>query len=136
MSSFRSPRCYLVYATAPEGTTLKAANAAFNAYCRDRSRGLVLFHDHFRELPGGGVAVFFLDAASQLAALASAPDLPGWTLRVHALIHSGTPSAFDEQIALTVESFAGRDWEVLQRMDRPSWTKNAREPIANTPSPG
>jgi len=121
MSSFRSPRCYLVYACAPQGTKLKAANAAFNAYCQDRRRGLVLFHDHFRELPGGGVGVFFVDAPEQLRSLEVSLDLPGWSVRVHALIHSGTPSAFDEQIALTVDRFAGADWEVLQRIDRPTW---------------
>ena len=121
MSSFRSPRCYLVYARAPEGSKLPEANAAFNAYCQDRRRGLALFHDHFRELPGGGVGVFFLDAAEQLQALEASADLPAWTLSVHALIHAGSPSAFDEQIALTVNRFAGRDWEELQRIERPEW---------------
>ena len=55
-ADYRSPRCVLAFATAPEGTTLKQANAAFNTFCAQPGRGLCLFHDHVRELPGGGVA--------------------------------------------------------------------------------
>jgi len=128
MSGFRSPRCYLVYALAPAGSSLQEANALFNAYCQVQERGLVLFHDHVRELPGGGVAVFYLDRPQQLEALEEAADLPGWELKVHALIHSGSPSAFDEQIALTVHQFAGRDWEQLQREDRPCWVPRTSSP--------
>lgn len=117
----RSPRCALVYAVAPTGSTLKDANAAFNAYCAARDRGLCLFHDHVRELPGGGVAVFFVDDADQLAALQHAEELPGWTVRVHNLIHARSPSGFDEQIAYTVHHYGRGDWEALQRIDRPTY---------------
>ena len=112
----RSPRCTLVYAVASEGTTLKQANAAFNAYCARSGRGLCLFHDHVRELPGGGVAVFYVEAPEQLAELQAAGDLPGWTLRVHNLIHARSPSGFDEQIAYTVHHYGRSDWEELQRV--------------------
>lgn len=118
---FRSPRCYLVYATAPTPTTLARANAAFNAYCAAPGRGLALFHDHVRELPGGGVGVFYVDDGAQLAALAAAPELPGWAVRVHALIHARSPSGFDEQIAYTVHHYGRGDWEALQRIDRPTF---------------
>ena len=106
-ATYRSPRAYLVYATAPEGTSLKSANAAFNAYCAAPGRGVPLYHDHVRERPGGGVALFYLDAAEQLEALQRFPELPGWSLAVHALIHSEGREGFARQVAFTAEHYAG-----------------------------
>jgi len=42
-------RCWVVWADAPDGTTMRAANDAFNDFVGDESRGLLLFHDHFRK---------------------------------------------------------------------------------------
>ena len=55
----RGSRCYLLYATAPEGVTARAANDALNDYGADRSRGIQVFHDHFTGKPHGGLAVVY-----------------------------------------------------------------------------
>ena len=67
--------------------------------------------------------MFFVDAPAQLQALQSSDDIPDWVVTVQGLIHARSPSAFDEQIALTVDRFAGGDWEALQRLDRPEWVR-------------
>ena len=105
-ATYRSPRAYLVYATAPAGSTLKEANAAFNAYCAAPGRGVPLYHDHVRELPGGGVALFYLDGPEQLEGLRRCPELPGWELAVHALIHSEGREGFARQVAFTARHYA------------------------------
>ncbi|OTA41773.1 MAG: hypothetical protein A6D92_03955 [Symbiobacterium thermophilum] len=74
MQHIRNPRCFLVYALAPEGGSPAEANRLLNAYVADERRGLAVFHDHFIGRPGG-VAIFFAETAEQRAAIA---DLGPW----------------------------------------------------------
>jgi len=48
MERIRNPRCFLVYALAPEGCAPAEANRLLIAYVADERRGLAVFHDHFR----------------------------------------------------------------------------------------
>lgn len=60
----KKPRCFLVYALAPEGLSPAQVNQIFNAYIGDRSLPLVLFHDHFiGQL--GGMAIFYAETGEE-----------------------------------------------------------------------
>ena len=69
-------RCYVVYALAPSGLRPRGANDAFNEFIADPSRGLVVWHDHFIG-DQGGVAVFHVTAADELARLRDRAPLAG-----------------------------------------------------------
>ena len=121
------PRCFLVYALAPEGVSAVQANRQFNDFVADRNLPLVLFHDHFLGQPGG-VAVFFVEMAQEREALANSEMiLKGWKVELRPLIFSYSPAAFDEQIAYTLHAYRDVDWEILQREKRPSYGNPARE---------
>src|SRR3990170_4081705 len=89
----RNPRCFLVYALAPEGLPAAEANRAFNEFIADPALPLAIFHDHFIGHPGG-VAVFYVENPDQRDALLSQPHLQAWTVEYHPLIFSHSPSAF------------------------------------------
>ena len=128
MTTFRirKPRCFLVYALAPEGASPAQANRQFNEFIADRRLPLVLFHDHFIG-QSGGVAVFFVETAPEREALANCKSLNGWHIEIRPLIFSYSPAAFDEQTTYTVRQYRGQDWEQLQREKRPSYGNPARE---------
>lgn len=108
LDSIRNPRCFLVYALAPEGVSPAEANRLLNAYVADEGRGLAVHHDHFIGQPGG-VAVFFAETAAQRAALADPGPLAGWRVEVRPLIFSRSPSGFDEQVAFTLRAYRKAD---------------------------
>jgi hypothetical protein len=116
----RKPRCFLVYALAPESLPAAEANRLLNAYTADPRRGLALYHDHFIGQKGG-VVVFFVESEAQRQALLEPAGLEGWQVAIHPLIFSYSPSAFDEQIAFTLRSYRGADWEALRQEQRPSY---------------
>ncbi|MCI0397458.1 MAG: hypothetical protein L0332_19330 [Chloroflexi bacterium] len=116
----QKPRCFLLYALAPEGLSSAEANRLFNAAIADQRLPLVIFHDHFIGRPGG-LAIFFAENAEERQALADITLLDGWRVEVHPLIFSHSPAAFDEQIAFTLRQYRGRDWELLQKEDRPAY---------------
>lgn len=120
------PRCFLVYALAPEGLPAVEANRLFNAFIGDRSLPLAIFHDHFIGRPGG-VAIFYVDGPEARDALLGQSHLDGWQVEVQPLIFSYSPSAFDEQTAFTLKAYRGADWESLQKEQRPSYGNPARE---------
>jgi hypothetical protein len=122
----RKPRCFLVYALAPEGTSPAQANRQFNDFIDDRRLPQVIFHDHFIGHPGG-VAVFYVESPQEQEMLASCEFLNRWNIQIHPLIFSFSPAAFDEQIAFTLKQYRGQDWEVLQRAKRPSYGNPAQE---------
>jgi len=64
---------------------MRQANDAWNAYVANEARGLLLFHDHFADRPGG-VAVFAPETPEELAALREPGPVAAWDLRVHPLI--------------------------------------------------
>jgi hypothetical protein len=118
---FTKPHCFLVYTLAPPSISSAEANRQFNDFVADRSLPLVVFHDHFIG-QSGGVAVFFVETASEREALHHSPDsLKGWRVEIRPLIFSYSPAAFDEQIAFTLRRYRGQDWETLQREKRPAY---------------
>lgn len=122
----RKPRCFLVYALAPEGVSAAEANRVFNTFVGDRDLPLVLFHDHFIG-HAGGMAVFFAETAEEREALFHQRHLAGWSVEVRPLIYARSPSAFDEQTAFTLRAYRGQDWDRLRKMQRPSYGEPSRE---------
>ena len=120
------PRCFLLYALAPEGVTAAQANQQLNAFIADPRLPLALFHDHFIGRPGG-LVIFFAETVAEREALAAAEGLPGWQIDVHPLIFSHSPAGFDEQIAFTLRAYRHVNWETLQRQHRPRYGDPARE---------
>ena len=126
MFRITKPRCFLVYALAPEGISPAQANRQFNDFVADKRLPLVLFHDHFIGQPGG-VAVFFVETTQERDALVQCVSLNGWHIEIRPLIFSYSPAAFDEQTAYTIRQYRGQDWEQLQREKRPAYGNPARE---------
>ena len=123
---FTKPRCVLVYALAPEALSAREVNATFNQFVADRSLPLVLFHDHFLEARGG-VAVFHVTSQEERDRLESSTALVGWKVDFRPLIFSFSPSAFDEQIAYTMQAYRDADWAALQQEKRPAYTNPVEE---------
>ena len=122
----QKPRCFLVYALAPHDMTAAQANRIFNAFVGDRNLPLVVYHDHFIGQPGG-LAIFYVDKPETRDALLDQKHLAGWRVEVQPLVFSYSPSAFDEQIAFTLNAYRGLSWEELQREKRPSYGDPRRE---------
>jgi hypothetical protein len=100
-------RCWTVWADAPDGTTMRAANDAFNEFVAEPSRGMLLFHDHFGDRPGG-TAVFAIETEEELASLRDDGPLSGWTLRRHPLIFAAGELGFLNQVDFTMIAYRGR----------------------------
>ncbi|MHC4955551.1 MAG: hypothetical protein ACYTGZ_17000 [Planctomycetota bacterium] len=100
-------RCWVVWADAPEGTSMRSANDSFNAFVADEARGLLLFHDHFGDRPGG-VAVFAIETDSELAAVKDPGPLAGWSVRPHPLIFSEGALGFLFQIDYSMIGYRKR----------------------------
>lgn len=120
------PRCFLLYALAPDGLQASEANRILNAFIADPSLPLAIFHDHFIGQPGG-LVVFYVETTRERDALLAQTYLAGWRVEVQPLIFSRSPSAFDEQIAFTLRAYRGMDWERLQKEQRPSFGNPGRE---------
>jgi hypothetical protein len=111
------PRCYLVYAVAPEGTSASDANDLLNAYVEAPDRGLPVFHDHFTGEPHGGVAVVEVRTEEQEARLTDPGPLAGWKVAVHALTFSLTGVGFVAQTELTIEGYGKTTIEALREAE-------------------
>ena len=122
----RHPRCFLLYAIAPDGLPAAEANRLFNEFVGNTDLPLALFHDHFIGRPGG-IAIFFVATPEERDTLLSQSLLDGWTVDVRPLIFSSSPSAFDEQIAFTLRAYRGVDWAKLQTEDRPRYGSPSSE---------
>lgn len=99
--------CWFVTAYAPAGVSMRDANAAINAFVADEARGLALFHDHFADRPGG-VAVFAVETAAELAALRDPGPLAGWDVALHPLIFAQSALHFPSQVDFTMSVYRGR----------------------------
>ena len=126
MLHISQPRCFLVYALAPEGMPASQANLIFNAYIGDRRLPLPVFHDHFIGRPGG-LAVFYAATEAERQALAESKLLAGWQVAIHPLTFARSPAGFDEQTAFTLRAYRGLDWETLQREPQPPADDPGRE---------
>lgn len=122
----KKPRCFLVYALAPDGFSAAEANRLFNEFVGDRSLPLVLFHDHFIGDPGG-LAIFYADSEGERQALYGQQHLENWRVEINPLIFAHSPAAFDEQTAFTLRAYRGLNWDVLRREKRPTFGQPARE---------
>lgn len=124
--NIKKPRCFLVYAHAPEGLLPSEVNRLFNEFVGDRTLPLVIFHDHFIGKPGG-VAIFYCETAEEREALYNSKYLQGWTVDIRSLIFSYNPAAFDEQIDYTLRAYRNEDWNKLRNEKRPSYGDPRRE---------
>src|SRR5574339_583608 len=122
----RKPRCFLLYALAPQDLPAAEANRILNLLIGDPALPLAVFHDHFIGRPGGMV-IFYVATADERDALLTQTHLDGWQVDIQPLIFSHSPSAFDAQIAFTLRAYRGVDWESLQKEKRPSYGNPARE---------
>jgi len=86
---------------------MRAANDAINGYVANEARGLLLFHDHFADRPGG-VAVFAIETEEELAALKEPGPLEGWDLRLHPLIFAEGALGFLFQVDYTMIGYRKR----------------------------
>lgn len=103
----RKPRCYLVYALAPETMTMREANNQFNAFISHPEYGLVLCHDHFVDRVGG-FAVFHAEDEKQYRLLSSAPELADWQVVFHPLTFIDSPIGFLYQSDFTMTTYRKR----------------------------
>ena len=120
------PRCFLLYAIAPSGLPASEANRILNAFIGDPTLPLAIFHDHFIGQPGG-LVLFYVETTAERDALLAQTYLEGWNVEIQPLIFSHSPSAFDEQIAFTLQAYRGVNWETLQKEQRPSFGNPSRE---------
>jgi hypothetical protein len=122
-------RCHLVYALAPEGVNASEANDLLNEYIGDRSRGIVVYHDHFIGRHGG-VAVFEVRTDEEEARLADPGPLGGWHLETYPLTFSLTAVGFVGQTEFTLRNYAGTTLEELEAAERPEkrfWWRRHRQ---------
>jgi hypothetical protein len=122
----KKPRCFLVYALAPQGLSASEANRIFNKFIDEPGLPLALYHDHFIGQPGG-LAIFYVETPQERDALLGQKYLDGWQVEFQPLIFSYSPAAFDEQIAFTLKAYRGIDWEGLQEEQRPSYGRPSLE---------
>ena len=111
------PRCYLIYAVAPKGTSARDANDLLNAYIEAPERGLPIFHDHFVGRPHGGVAVLEARTQEEQDQLADLGPIDGWDVSVHPLAFSLTGVGFVAQTELTVEGYGHTTIEALRKAE-------------------
>ena len=122
----RKPRCFLLYALAPDGLPAAEANRILNTFIGDPALPLAIFHDHFIG-QAGGVVIFYVETPAERDALLSQTYLDGWHVEIQPLIFSHSPAAFDEQTAFTLRAYRGVSWESLQKDERPSYGNPSRE---------
>jgi hypothetical protein len=124
------PRCYLVYALAPEGTPAGEANDLLNAYLEAPGRGLPIFHDHFTREPHGGIAVFEVRTDDEETGLTDVAPLDGWAVAVHPLAFSLTGVGFVAQTELTIEAYGNATLGALREaepQDRRFWWQRRQQ---------
>jgi hypothetical protein len=123
-------RCWLVYATAPDGVSARDANDALNAYISEPGRGIPVAHDHFTGRPHGGFVVLFPRDEQELSRLGDAGPLEGWEIRRHPLVFSLTPVGFEAQVSFTLENYGETSLDALRETEpadpRYWWQHRAR----------
>lgn len=127
ITRIRKPRCFMLYALAPDNITPSQANQTINQLCQDKDLPLTIYHDHFLG-QAGGIIIFFATTPEERNILQNKVELilEEWQYTLHPLIFSHNPAALDEQIAYTLRAYRDTDWEVLQKDKRPSYG-NPRE---------
>lgn len=131
---FSKPRCVLVYAIAPDGTTPLEANRAINNMSADPSLPLILWHDHFLGEPGG-VMLFFVEDEIDRDKLLNTHHLVGWRVEMRPLIFSFSPGAFDRQIAYTMREYREQDWKEKKKERWPGHGNPRQEVLSGEEEP-
>jgi hypothetical protein len=128
ITRIRKPRCFLLYAVAPEAMPASDANQILNRICADPVLPLTIYHDHFIG-QSGGLVIFYAETPEERDALQSGLEsyLAGWTYTLHPLIFSHSPAAFDEQIAFTLSAYRSTDWDTLRHEKRPAYGDPSQE---------
>ncbi len=116
------PRCYLVYALAPESMPMREVDRAFNEFIGHSEYGLVLYHDHFIDRVGG-VAIFWIENVKQLNALSAAQDVIDWKVNVHPLTFSDSGAGFLAQIEFTLKQYRNMQIADLMHAGKSFWTQ-------------
>ena len=116
----RKPRCYMIYAMAPEGIKPAEANRMINEMVDDDALPLALWHDHFIGDKGGTI-IYYVQNQSELDALFDNDHLDGWRVDYRPLIFSFSPGAFDAQTAYTLKAYGNEDWDALRNQKRPDY---------------
>ncbi len=116
----RKPRCYMVYAMAPERTKPAEANRMINEMATDDALPLALWHDHFIGDKGGTI-IFYVENQAELNALFDHDHLDGWHVDYRPLIFSFSPGAFDAQTSYTLKAYGNTEWDALREQDRPDY---------------
>jgi hypothetical protein len=114
----RTPRCYLVYAIAPEHVSAAEANELLNEYVADARRGAAVFHDHFTGRPHGGFVILDARTEDELALLDDRGPLVGWEVAVHALTFALAATGFLAQARFTLEEYRGKTFAELEAVER------------------
>ena len=123
----KKPRCYLIYALAPQGVGAAKANQIINEMTADPLLPLALWHDHFIGQAGGSI-IFYVENQEQQKALFENQHLQGWHVDYRPLVFSFSPSAFDAQTSFTLKNYRATDWEELRRKERPNYgERNANQ---------
>lgn len=126
ITRLRRPRCFLVYALAPDELSPREANRIFNSFIADRRLPLPVFHDHFLGRPGG-IAVFYASTDEEREALTEGELLEGWKVEIRPLIYARSPAGFDEQTRFTLRAYRGLSWDRVRVEDRPTYGDPDRE---------
>jgi len=114
------PRCYLVYAVAPEGVNASKANRTINELIGDPDTPLALWHDHFLGGPGGCI-VFYVESKEQQKAMFENRYLADWKVEYRPMVFSYSPSAFDAQISYTTNNYSNQNWDSIRSEERPDY---------------
>ncbi len=122
LATAKKPRCFFLYAMAPNGLLPAAANKAINDLIGLPELPLCLYHDHFIGAPGG-LAIFDVQDLAEIEAITAAAGelLKGWKVDLRPLVFSFNPAAFDEQIAYTQSAYGNTDWNQLRLQHRPTY---------------
>ena len=78
---------------------MRDANDAINTFVANREVGMLLFHDHYGDRPGG-FGIFSVETDAELAALREDGALEGRSVRRHPLIFADGQSAARPSIDL------------------------------------
>ncbi len=117
----RDRRCCLLFGYAPKGVSHRRANLALNEFVADKRRGLVLYHDHFVDRPGG-LAIIAVKTPEDLEALRDPGPLAGWTLHLHPLIFSDSAVRFLYQVDYTMTAYRNRRLrELMAQYESSQW---------------
>jgi len=91
----------------PRKLSMNDTDVAFNEFIDDKSKGLVLFHDH---LLGriGGLAIFFIGHQKELDSLQDDRAIKGWDLQIFPLTFIELPIEFLYRTDFTLGVYRGR----------------------------